>query len=167
MAHLDIHAKAEVSKSLAGFALGEKLQSFLHYVDESIDGNKVPWNVDLVNNNEGVLLYKWGSPYGNGYAIFFKNPTLELSFSEHGTLIFIEVGEGYQGEIFEGGIKIGSRIGDIDHALVLDDSEDVHYLADSAGKFMDGILFFAGGEEVMDNPDATIEAVRVYNYNFR
>lgn len=165
MAHLDIHAKAEISKSLAGFTLGEKLQSFLPYVDQTIDGNKVPWNVDLVNNNEGVLLYKWGSSYGKGYAIFFKNPTLELSFSEHGTLIFIEVGEGYQGEIFEGGIKIGSRIGDIDHALVLDDTEDVHYLADDKGQFIDGILFFAGGLEVEEDPDAIIEEVRIYNYN--
>ena len=148
MAHLDIHAKAEIGKSLAGFTLGEKLESFLPYVDQTIDGNKVPWNVDLVNNNEGVLLYKWGSSYGKGYAIFFKNPTLELSFSEHGTLIFIEVGKGYQGEIFEGGIKIGSRIGDIDHALVLDDSEDVHYLADDKGQIIEGMYFVAGGLEL-------------------
>ncbi|SNT71278.1 hypothetical protein [Psychrobacter sp. LV10R520-6] len=56
MAHLDIHAKAEIGKSLAGFTLGEKLDSFLPYVDQTIDGNDVPWNVDLVNNNEGVLL---------------------------------------------------------------------------------------------------------------
>ena len=167
MSHLDIYAKAEIGKSLAGFTLGEKLESFLPYVDQTIDGNKVPWNVDLVNNNEGVLLYKWGSSYGKGYAIFFKNPTLELSFSEHGTLIFIEVGKGYQGEIFEGGIKIGSRIGDIDHALVLDDTEDAHYLADDKEQFIDGIFFLAGGEEVIDNPDATIGVVRVYNYNFK
>ena len=165
MAHLDIHAKAEIGKSLAGFTLGEKLESFLPYVDQTIDGNKVPWNVDLVNNNEGVLLYKWDSSYGNGYAIFFKNPTLELSFSEQGTLTFIQVGEGYQGEIFEGGIKIGSRIGDIDHALVLDDSEDVHYLADSAGQFIEGIYFVAGGLELEEDPDAIIEEVRIYNYN--
>ncbi|WP_296245658.1 MULTISPECIES: hypothetical protein [unclassified Psychrobacter] len=165
MAHLDIHAKAEIGKSLAGFTLGEKLQSFLHYVDQSVDGNKVPWDVDLVNNNEGVLLYKWGSSYGNGYAIFFKNPTLELSFSEQGTLIFIQAGEGYQGEIFDGGIKIGSRIGDIDHALVLDDTEDVHYLADEKGQFMDGIFFFSGGLELEEDPDSIIEEVRIYNYN--
>jgi hypothetical protein len=165
MAHLDIHAKAEIGRSLAGFTLGEKLESFLPYVDESVDGNKVPWNVDLVNNNEGVLLYKWGSSYGNGYAIFFKNPTLELSFSEQGTLTFIQVGKGYQGEIFEGGIKIGSRIGDIDHALVLDDSEDVHYLADDKGQFIEGIFFLAGGEELEEDPDSIIEEVRIYNYN--
>ncbi|SJN25944.1 hypothetical protein [Psychrobacter sp. JB385] len=165
MAHLDIHAKAEIGKSLAGFTLGEKLQSFLHYVDQSVDGNKVSWNVDLVNNNEGVLLYKWGSSYGNGYAIFFKYPTLELSFSEQGTLIFIQAGEGYQGEIFDGGIKIGSRIGDIDHALVLDDTEDVHYLADEKGHFIEGIYFVAGGLELEEDPDAIIEEVRVYNYN--
>lgn len=165
MAHLDIYSKAEIGKSLAGFTLGEKLESFLHYVDKSVDGNKVPWDVDLVNNNEGVLLYKWGSSYGNGYAIFFKDPTLELSFSEQGTLIFIQVGEGYQGEIFDGGIKIGSRIGDIDHALVLDDTEDVHYLADEKGRFIDGIFFFAGGLELEEDPDSIIEEVRIYNYN--
>lgn len=165
MAHLDIHAKAEIGKSLTGFTLGEKLESFLHYVDESVDGNKVPWDVDLVNNNEGVLLYKWGSSYGNGYAIFFNSPDLELGFSEQGTLIFIQVGEGYQGEIFDGSIKIGSRIGDIDHALVLDDTEDVHYLADEKGQFMDGIFFFAGGLELEEDPDSIIEEVRIYNYN--
>jgi len=49
----------------------------------------------------------------------------------------------------------------------LDDTEDTHYLADDKGQFMDGIFFFAGGEEVIDNPDATIGVVRVYNYNFR
>ena len=165
MAHLDIHAKAEIGKSLAGFALGEKLQSFLHYVDESVDGNKVPWNVDLVNNNEGVLLYKWGSSYGNGYAMFFNSHDLELGFSEHGTLIFIQVGKGYQGEIFDGGIKIGSRIGDIDHALVLDDAEDIHYLADNEGKFIEGIYFVAGGLEVEEDLESIIEEVSVYNYN--
>ena len=58
MAHLDLHAKAEIGKSLAGFTLGEKLESFLPYVDQSVDGNKVHWNVNLINNNEGVLLYK-------------------------------------------------------------------------------------------------------------
>ena len=165
MAHLDIHAKAEIGKSLAGFTLGEKMERFLPYVDQTIDGNKVPWNVGLVNNNEGVLLYKWGSSYGSGYAIFFKNPILELSFSEQGALIFIEAGKDYQGEIFEGGIKIGSRIGDIDHALVLDDTEDVHYLADDKGQFIEGIFFFAGGLELEEDPDSIIEGVRIYNYN--
>ena len=167
MAHLDIHAKAEIGKSLAGFTLGEKLESFLPCVDQTIDGNDVPWNVDLVNNNEGVLLYKWDSSYGNGYAMFFNSPDLNLGFSEQGTLIFIEAGEGYQGEIFDGGIKIGSRIADINHELVLDDTEDAHYLADDKGQFIDGIFFLAGGEEVTDNPDATIGVVRVYNYNFK
>ncbi len=165
MAHLDIHAKAEIGKSLAGFTLGEKLESFLPYIDQSVDGNKVPWNVDLVNNNEGVLLYKWGSSYGNGYAIFFNSPDLELGFSEQGTLIFIQVGKGYQGEIFDGGIKIGSRIGDVDHALVLDDTEDAHYLADDKGQFIDGIFFLAGGLELEEDPNSIIEEVRIYNYN--
>ena len=167
MAHLDIYAKAEIGKSLAGFTLGEKLESFLPYVDQIVDGNEVPWNVDLVNNNEGILLYKWGSSYGNGYAMFFNSPNLNLGFSEQDTLIFIEAGKGYQGEIFNGGIKIGSRIADINHELVLDDTEDAHYLADDKGQFIDGIFFLAGGEEVIDNPDATIGVVRVYNYNFK
>jgi len=115
--------------------------------------------------NKGVFLYRWSSTYGNGYSIFFKNPKLELNFSEKGTLVFIQVGEGYKGEVFEGGVKIGSRIADIKYNLVLDDTEDAHYLADDKGQFINGIYFLAGGEEVIDNPDATIGVVRVYNYN--
>ena len=165
MAHLDIHAKAEIGKSLAGFTLGEKLEIFLPYVDQSVDGNKVPWTVYLALENTGVLLYEIQNK--NGYIIYFSDPELTLGFTEQGTLCVIIASTGYQGEIFEGGIKIGSRIGDIDHALVLDDTEDAHYLADDKGQFIDGIFFLAGGEEVIDNPDATIGVVRVYNYNFK
>jgi len=163
MAHLDTHAKAEIGKSLAGFTLGEKLESFLPYVDQSVDGNKVPWTVYLALENTGVLLYEIQNK--NGYRIYFSDPKLELGFTEKGTLCIIIAGTGYQGEIFEGGIKIGSRIGDIDHALVLDDTEDVHYLADEKGKFIEGIYFVAGGLELEEDPDSIIEEVRIYNYN--
>ncbi len=141
MGKLNIYAKAEIGKSLAGFTLGQKLQSFLHYVDKTVDGNIEEWNVNLVLNNKGVLLYKWSLNYGEGYSIFFKYPELELSFSKNGSLSFIQIGEGYEGEIFEGGIKLGSRIADINHDLVLDDTEDVHYLADDEGNFIEGIFF--------------------------
>ncbi|MGO2444949.1 MAG: hypothetical protein ACTH7W_09845 [Psychrobacter sp.] len=56
MAHLDIHAKAEIGKSLAGFTLGEKLEIFLPYVDQSVDGNKVPWTVYLALENTASTL---------------------------------------------------------------------------------------------------------------
>ncbi|MDN5653354.1 MAG: hypothetical protein L0G51_12200 [Lactococcus lactis] len=163
MAHLDIHAKAEIGKSLVGFTLGEKLERFLPYVDQTIDGNKVPWTVYLALENTGVLLYEIQNK--NGYRIYFSDPKLEFVFNKQGTLCIIIAGAGYQGEIFEGGIKIGSRIGDIDHALVLDDTEDVHYLADNRERFIEGIYFVAGGLELEENPDAIIEEVRVYNYN--
>ena len=163
MSHLDIHAKAEVGKSLAGFTLGEKMESFLPYVDQSVDGNKVPWTVYLALENTGVLLYEIQNK--NGYRIYFSDPKLEFVFNKQGTLCIIIAGTGYQGEIFEGGIKIGSRIGDIKHPLVLDDTEDVHYLADSAGQFIEGIYFVAGGLELEEDPDSIIEEVRIYNYN--
>lgn len=163
MAHLDIHAKAEIGKSLAGFTLGEKLRNFLHYVDKTVDGNIEEWTVDLALDNTGVLLYE--IPNNNGYTIYFSEPKLELGFTEKETLCVIIAGAGYKGDIFEGNIKIGSRIADINHALVLDDTEDVHYLADNEGRFIDGIYFVAGGLEVEEDPDSIIEEVRVYNYN--
>ena len=46
MFNLDIYAKAKIGKSLAGIKLGEKLESFLPYIDQTIDENKVQWNVD-------------------------------------------------------------------------------------------------------------------------
>ena len=165
MSKLDVYAKAEIGKSLAGFKLGEKLEKFMFLVDKVVSGDKIEWNVDLVRKNGGILLYEWSSNYGGGYSIFFKNPKLELNFSKNGLLRFIQVGEGYEGEIFEGGIKIGSRIADINHDLFLDDTEDVHYLVDNKGQFIEGIFFVAGGEEVIENPDAIIEGVRVYNHD--
>ena len=47
MSKLDIYAKAEVGKSLAGFTLGEKLESFIHFIDKTVDGNTEEWTVDL------------------------------------------------------------------------------------------------------------------------
>ena len=163
MAYLDIHAKAEIGKSLAGFTLGEKLESFLPSVDQIVDGNEVPWTVYLALENTGVLLYEIQNK--NGYIIYFSDPELTLGFTEQGTLCVIIASTGYQGEIFEGGIKIGSRIGDIDHALVLDDSEDVHYLADDKGQIIEGIYFVAGGLELEEDPESIIEEVKIYNNN--
>ena len=163
MAHLDTHVKAEIGKSLAGFTLGEKPESFLHFIDKTVDGNIKEWTVDLALDNTGVLLFE--IPNNNGYRIYFSDPQLEFVFNKRGTLYIIIAGTGCQGEIFEGGIKIGSRIGDIDHALVLDDTEDVHYLADDKGQFIEGIYFVAGGLKLEEDPDAIIEEVRVYNYN--
>ncbi len=163
MCKLDIYAKAELGKSLAGFTLGEKLEDFLHYVDKIVDGNIEEWTVDLALDNTGVLLYE--IPNNNGHTIYFSEPQLELRFAKTGTLCVIIAGEGYKGDIFEGGVKIGSRISDINHDLILDDTEDVHYLSDDKGQFIDGIYFVAGGLEVEEDPNAIIEEVRVYNYN--
>ena len=163
MSKLDIYAKAKIGKSLAGFTLGEKLQNFLHYVDKTVDGNEESWTVDLVLDNTGILLYEL--PNKNGHKIYFSEPQLELGFTNTGTLCVIIAGKGYKGDIFEGGVKIGSRISDINHDLVLDDTEDVHYLSDNKGQFIDGIYFVAGGLEVEEDPEAIIEEVRVYNYN--
>lgn len=163
MAHLDIHAKAEIGKSLAGFTLGEKLESFLHFIDKTVDGNVKEWTVDLALDNTGVLLFE--IPNNNGYIIYFSKPKLELGFTEKETLCDISAGAGYKGDIFEGNIKIGSRIGDIDHALVLDDAEDIHYLGDNEGQVIEGIYFVAGGLELEEDPDSIIEEVGIYNYN--
>ena len=122
-------------------------------------------HVDILANNEGFLLCKWGESYGNGFSIFLRDPKIESSFSETGVLDFIQVGEGYEGEVFEGGIRIGSRIADIEHNLVLDDIEGAYYLADNEGRFINGIYFLVGGEQVIDNPNATILEVRVYDYS--
>ncbi len=163
MAHLDIHANAEIGKSLAGFTLGEKLESFLHFIDKTVDGNIKEWTVDLALDNTGVLLFE--IPNNNGYTIYFSEPKIELGFTEKGTLCDISASAGYKGDIFEGNIKIGSRIGDIDHALVLDDAEDIHYLADNEGQIIEGMYFVAGGLELEEDPDSIIEEVRIYNYN--
>jgi hypothetical protein len=47
----------------------------------------------------------------------------------------------------------------------LDDTEDVHYLADDKGQFIEGIYFVAGGLDLEEDPDSIIEEVRIYNYN--
>ena len=140
MAHLDIHAKAEIGKSLAGFTLG-----------------------DLALDNTGVLFFE--IPNNNGYTIYFLEPKIELGFTEKGTLCDISAGAGYKGDIFEGNIKIGSYIGDIDHALVLDDAEDIYYLADNEGQIIEGMYSVASGLELEEDPDSIIEEVRIYNYN--
>ncbi len=162
---LDIFAKAEVGKSLAGFTLGDKLDSFIPFVDKVVDGSITDWNIDLVLNNNGVLLYKWSELYGGGTSIFIDKPKIELLFTIGGLLQSITVSDYYNGEIFEGGIKIGSAIGEIKHPLVLDDTEDIHYLDDGNGGIIDGIYFVADGLEVDEDPEQKIQEARVYNYN--
>lgn len=160
---LDINAKAEIGKSLAGFKLGSNLSIYLPFVDKIIDEHLVAWSVDIELDNEGVLLYK----FKDGESILYVcEPRLELLFNNKGILFSIRASHGYLGEIFEGGIKIGSRIGDIKHPLILDDTEDVHYLANGEN-VIDGILFFAGGLEVDEDPDSIIEEVRVYDYSLK
>lgn len=161
---ININAKAEVGKSLAGLELGSKLPIYLPYVDTFVDGNEVPWSVHLQLNNTGKLLYKL--PDNKGYILYINSPQLELIFNENDILVSIRASHGYLGEIFDGGVKIGSRIGDIKHPLILDDMEDVHYLADGED-IIEGILFFAGGLEVDEDPDSLIEEVRVYDYSLK
>ena len=67
------------------------------------------------------------------------------------------------GEIFKG-VKIGSKISEIKNQLYLDDTEDVHYLVEN-GERIEGIMFFAGGLEVEEDPDAIIEEVKIYNFD--
>lgn len=161
---LDINAKAEIGKSLAGLELGSKLSMYLPYVDTIVDGNETPWSVHIQLNNTGRLLYKL--PDNKGAILYINRPKLELIFNENEILVSIRASYGYLGEVFEGGIKIGSRIGDIKHPLILDDTEDVHYLANGED-IIEGILFFAGGLEVDEDPDSLIEEVRVYDYSLK
>jgi len=164
MEMLDIYAKAEIGKSLAGINLGEKLEIFLPYVDQKVDGKKVGWNIDIRINNEGILFYEWPKSYGGGYSIFINDPKLELLFTNKGTLCHIMASEGYKGELIDG-VKIGDKLINIKHPLVLDDQEDVHYLSDGQGGVIEGIYFVAGGFEVGEYPNDVVEEVKVYDYN--
>ena len=47
----------------------------------------------------------------------------------------------------------------------MDDSEDVHYLADDKGQIIEGIYFVAGGLELEEDPESIIEEVKIYNNN--
>ncbi|MDQ8953131.1 hypothetical protein RFH42_09180 [Acinetobacter rudis] len=160
---LDINVKAEIGKSLAGLKLGSNLSMYLPYVDQIVDEHQVEWTIDIELDNKGILLYKFKDDES---ILYFSEPRLELFFSNKGILFSIRASYGYLGKIFEGGVKIGSRIGDIKHPLILDDTEDVHYLANGED-IIEGILFFAGGLEVDEDPDSLIEEVRVYDYSLK
>ena len=159
---LDIYAKAEIGKSLAGFQIGSKLELYLPYIHKTIDGKKLGWNINIPVNNEGILLYEWPELYGSGYSIFIKKPKIELIFTDKGNLCHIIVGQGYKGEIFDG-VKIGDKLADIKHDLVVDNTEPLHYLSDGQGGIIGGIYYAAGGLELADDPDAIIETVCVYD----
>ncbi|MBU5615820.1 hypothetical protein KPY62_01620 [Psychrobacter sp. TAE2020] len=165
MCNLDIYGKAEIGKGIAGIKFGDRIENFLPLVKTVVDGNKIPWTTDIYIDNESVLMYI--VPNDNGNIIYFSNPELKLGFNAQGSLDVVIAGKGYKGEVFEGGVKIGSRIGDIKHPLVLDDSEDVHYLMDEDGEVIHGIYFVADGLEVDDDPDQKIQEVRVYNHDLK
>lgn len=158
---IDIKKNVEIGKSLAGLQLGSNLSIFLPYIDTVIDGEDVPWTVMIEQNNNGKLLYK--IPDNNGFIVYVNMPKLELGFTEKGNLYYIRAGVGYIGEIFKG-VKIGSKISEIKNQLYLDDTEDVHYLVEN-GERIEGIMFFAGGLEVEEDPDAIIEEVKIYNFD--
>jgi len=157
----DIKKKVEIGKSLAGVQLGSNLSMFSPYIDTIVDGNEVPWTIMIEQNNNGKLLYKM--PNNNGFIIYVSTPKLELGFTGKENLYYIRAGVGYMGEIFKD-VKIGSKISEIKHELYLDDTEDVHYLVEN-GKRIEGIILFAGGLEVEEDPDAIIEEVKIYNFD--
>ena len=158
---INIKEKVEIGKSLGGLKLGSKLSIFLPYIDMIVDGNEVPWTTAIEKNNNGTLLYK--IPNNNGFIIYVNKPNLELGFTTKENLFCIRAGAGYIGEIFKN-VAIGNKISEIKNELYLDDTEDVHYLAEN-GKRIEGIMFFAGGLAVEDDPDAIIEEVEVYNFD--
>lgn len=159
---IDIKEKVEIGKSLAGLKLGSSLSIFLSEIDTIIDGNNVPWTVFIEQNNSGKLLYKL--PNNNGYIIYVKEPKLELGFTEKGNLCYLRAGLGYLGEIFKGGVKVGSKLSEINHELYLDETEDAHFLVENK-KIIDGIMFFAGGVSLEESPSTIIDEVKVYNFD--
>ena len=159
---INIYEKAEVGKSLAGLKLGENLIKFLPSVDRLVNGNTIPWSVNMEHDNKGVLLYVL--PENNGFIIYVKKPKFELGFTEKGNLCSITAGNGFLGDIFDGGVKIGSKISQINHELYLDDTEDVHYLIEG-DDIIKGILFYAGGLELDEDPNAIIEEVKVFDFD--
>ena len=54
---LDIYAKAEIGKSLAGFQIGSKLELYLPYIHKTIDGKKVLDNVTFRLNKEDKVAF--------------------------------------------------------------------------------------------------------------
>lgn len=161
MKKLDIYAPAIIGKSLAGFNLGDDLSDFLSLIDTTIDGKHVTWTIDLAHDNQGILLYQL--PSNEGYYVYFKTGNIELLFNENQKLCHIIAGEGYQGNIFEN-VKIGNDITAINHNLILDDAEDVHYLIYKNGEVINGIYFVADGLEISEYPNQTITEIKVFDY---
>ena len=159
---IDIRENVEIGKSLAGVKLGSKLSLFLHDIDNIVDGDVTPWVVDIEQNNFGKLLYKL--PNNNGFIIYVNAPKLEFGFTENENLYYIRAGSGYVGDIYKGGVKIGSKLSEINHKLYLDDTEDVHFLVEN-GNLVDGIMFFAGGLDIEEDPEAIIDEVKIYNFD--
>lgn len=156
---LDIYKDAIVGKSLAGFNLGESLSDLLGIVDTIIDGNEIDWTVDLINSNSGILLYKFKE---GGGVMYFAHPNLELNFNAEGILCTIIAGDGYKGKIY-GDLGVGDKLGEIEHLLYLDDTNDVHYLCDENDDILPGIYFVAEGEPVDEEPDQIITQVCIYD----
>ncbi len=156
---LNICGDAVPGKSLSGFNLGESLSDLLGLADTIIDGNEIDWTVSLVNSNSGVLFYKFKE---GGGVMYFADPSLELNFNAEGLLCTIVAGDGYQGRIYNE-LSIGSKLGELDHFLYLDDTNDVHYLCDDNENILPGIYFIAEGEPVEEEPDQIITQVCVYD----
>lgn len=72
---LDINAKAEIGKSLAGLKLGNNLSMYLPYVDQIVDEHQVEWTIDIELDNKGILLYKFKDDES---ILYFSEPRLEL-----------------------------------------------------------------------------------------
>ena len=157
MLKLNKSDKAVPGKSLAGFKINEDIEKFLPLVEHYFVNEE--WTIDIQNSNRSVTLYEF--PNREDFYIYFHDPEVELYFCNR-KLVHILAGKGYEGELFEGNVKIGSQIREIKQDLILDEAEEVHYLMSVSGKLLDGICFMAGGYEVEEDPEAIITQVKVF-----
>lgn len=157
MLKLNKSDKAVPGKSLAGFKINEDIEKFLPLVEHYVVNEE--WTIDIQNSNRSVTLYEF--PNREDFYIYFHDPEVELYFCNR-KLVHILAGKGYEGELFEGNVKIGSQISEIKQDLILDEAEEVHYLMSLSGKLLDGICFMAGGYEVEEDPEAIITQVKVF-----
>lgn len=157
MLKLNKSDKAVPGKSLAGFKINEDIEKFLPLVEHYVVNEE--WTIDIQNSNRSVTLYEF--PNREDFYIYFHDPEVELYFCNR-KLVHILAGKGYEGELFEGNVKIGSQISEIKQDLILDEAEEVHYLMSVSGKLLDGIYFMAGGYEVEEDPEAIITQVKVF-----
>lgn len=153
---LDIYSDAKPGVSVAGFKIGSHLSLYESFVDRTLHESLVPWTVDLIRNNTGVLKYE----FYNGCIIYFSKPEIELQF-HWDFLIAISVGRGYLGQIYPG-VYIGNPIIDIKHSLYLDETDDVHYLCDEHENIISGIYFVADGLSTEDNPYQIITHANIH-----